>query len=126
MTPQQPIVAELLTALDDNLKEAFQERAGIMEFDAGMSRELAECLAMLDTLRANPFALTGVAALVLQRNRGGVFVLTTTVGSDQWQLLGDFKPAGANELTEVLTLLGGTACLTRFPTASENRGARRI
>lgn len=120
MTPLQPIVAELLSRLDDNLKEAFQERAGITEFDAGMSRELAECLAMLDTLRVNPFALTGVSAMVLLRGRGDVFVLTTTAGSAQRQRLGDFRPAGPNELAGVLTLLGGTARLTRFLTESEN------
>jgi hypothetical protein len=120
MTPLQPIVAELLTCLDDNLKEAFQERAGIMEFDAGMSRELAECLAMLDTLRVNPFSLTGVSALMLRRGAGGVFVLTATAGSAQRQLLGDFRLAGPNELADVLKLLGGTARLTRFPTAPEN------
>ena len=119
MTPLQPIVAELLSRLDDNLREAFEERAGIMEFEAGMRRELAECLAMLDVLRTNPFALTGVMALVLERERGVWFVLTTAVGSAQKQLLGESKSIALAELSDVLRQLGGTARLTRLAPAPE-------
>ena len=118
MTPLQPIVAELLSRLDDNLREAFEERAGIMEFEAGMRRELAECLAMLDVLRTNPLALTGVTALVLQQDRGVWFVLTTTLSSARQQLLGEAKSIGLAELSDVLNQLGGTVRLTRFPSAS--------
>ena len=119
MTPLQPIVAELLSRLDDNLREAFEERAGIMEFEAGKRREMAECLAMLDVLRTNPLALTGVTALVLQQDRGVWFVLTTTVASARQQLLGEAKSIGLAELSDVLNQLGGTVRLTRFPSASE-------
>ena len=55
--PLHPIVADLYSTLDENLREAFQERAGIMEFEAGQSRDMAECLAMLDVLRSHPLAL---------------------------------------------------------------------
>jgi len=119
MTPLQPIVAELLSRLDDNLREAFEERAGIMEFEAGMRRELAECLAMLDVLRTNPFALTGATALVLERERGVWFVLTTAVGSAQTQFLGESKSIALAELSDVLRQLGGTARLTRLAPAPE-------
>jgi hypothetical protein len=54
MTPLEPIVDALVARLDDNLREAFEERAGIMQFEAGKSRELAEALALLDVIRLHP------------------------------------------------------------------------
>jgi hypothetical protein len=40
--------------LDDNLREAFDERAGILEFEAGLPRAHAECLALLNVLVSHP------------------------------------------------------------------------
>jgi hypothetical protein len=51
------LVAEMVTALDDNQREAFEERAAIIEFDANLPRGHAECLALLDVLRRNPAVL---------------------------------------------------------------------
>ena len=45
--PRDPLVAEILNTLDDTLKEAFLERASIIEFDSNLSRAHAECLAMI-------------------------------------------------------------------------------
>ena len=45
--PIDPLVAEMFDTLDDNLKEAFLERASIIEFDSNLSRAHAECLAMI-------------------------------------------------------------------------------
>lgn len=53
-TPQDPLVAELVNRLNDNLREAFEERAGIMEYDGGLSRAHAECLALLNVLVRHP------------------------------------------------------------------------
>ena len=39
------IVESLVERLDLQLREAFEERAAIMEFDAGLSRDYAEALA---------------------------------------------------------------------------------
>lgn len=50
-TPYHPIVAELLSGLDEDMQERFQERAGILEFDAGLDRSLAEALALLEIIR---------------------------------------------------------------------------
>ena len=47
LKPLNPIVASMAEKLDSNLYEAFEERAAIMEFDAGLDRELAEALALL-------------------------------------------------------------------------------
>nr|WP_316640027.1 hypothetical protein [uncultured Roseateles sp.] len=51
MNCTNPTVAAIVERLDANLKEAFEERAAIMEFDAGLSRDHAECLALLELIR---------------------------------------------------------------------------
>lgn len=55
--PQAEIVAVLLQLLNETEREAFEERAGIIEFEAGLSRGHAECLALLEILRRH-FTLT--------------------------------------------------------------------
>ena len=52
------IVADLLNCLDADCREAFEERAGIMEFDAGLDRAHAEALALLDLIRLHPLCLS--------------------------------------------------------------------
>ena len=42
-----PLVADIFNTLDDTLKEAFLERASIIEFDSNLPRAHAECLAMI-------------------------------------------------------------------------------
>ena len=45
--PIDPLVAEIFDTLDDNLKEAFPERASIIEFESNLPRAHAECQAMI-------------------------------------------------------------------------------
>ena len=45
--PIDPNVAVIFNTLDDNLKEAFLERASIIEFDSNLPRAHAECLALI-------------------------------------------------------------------------------
>ncbi len=40
------IVVELLTRLSEAQREDFEERAGIMQYDCGLTRDHAECLAL--------------------------------------------------------------------------------
>jgi hypothetical protein len=54
MTPMNEVVADLVSRLDAGLREAFEERASIREFDGGLNRELAEALALLDVIRQYP------------------------------------------------------------------------
>ena len=68
-SPVDPIVQTLVARLDADLREAFEERAGIVQFDAGTSRAHAECLALLDVLINNPSLLSSLA--VLSFHRGG-------------------------------------------------------
>jgi len=64
--PLDPIVADFLSRLTENLQEEFEERAAILEFDANYPRRLAECLGLLDVLRRNLSGLTGVTALQIE------------------------------------------------------------
>lgn len=49
--PTDPVLARWFEALDDDAKEFFQERAGIGEFEARLSRTSAEAAAYEETLR---------------------------------------------------------------------------
>lgn len=59
-TPIHPLVAEMVSKLDPALREEFEERAAIMEFEGAMLRDHAECLALLDVLHRHPEALLRV------------------------------------------------------------------
>jgi hypothetical protein len=75
----EPVVARLVNQLDAGNREEFEERAAIMEFDAGLSRDHAECLAILDIVCRHPAAITGVS--IMQVEMGGVtqWLATTDV-----------------------------------------------
>ena len=52
-----PIVSNFVELLDANCREAWEERAAIMEFDGGISHDLAEALALLLVIRQYPRAV---------------------------------------------------------------------
>lgn len=54
MTEPNSIVMAIVVKLNDDLREAWEERAAVMEFDAGISRDLAECLSLLDLISRQP------------------------------------------------------------------------
>lgn len=54
MNSSNPTVVALVAQLDADLREAWEERAAVMEFDGGMTRELAECMALLELIRQRP------------------------------------------------------------------------
>ena len=49
--PQHPVILEMLSRLEENQREFYEERAGILEFDAGLDRPFAEALALLEMIR---------------------------------------------------------------------------
>ncbi len=49
-----PTVTDFVERLDERLREAFEERAAILQFDAGIQRDLAEALALLMLIRQYP------------------------------------------------------------------------
>jgi hypothetical protein len=73
--PVDALVASIANTLDANLREAFEERAGIMQYDGKLSQGHAECLALLDVLHRHP------AVHVLQAELDGVtqWVVTTNL-----------------------------------------------
>ena len=72
-----PLVADIVNKLDAVLREDFEERAGIIEFDALVPRAHAECLALLDVLRRHPEALSGVTVLEIELDGGTQWLLST-------------------------------------------------
>ena len=56
-TPIDPLVAELVNRLNPDLREAYDERAGILEYEANLPREHAECLALINVLVSHPEAV---------------------------------------------------------------------
>jgi hypothetical protein len=80
--PVDPLACELVELLDDDLRESFEERAGIMEFDAGLERAHAECLALLSVLARHPAALCRIRVLQFELN-----------GSTHWLLTSDLDVA---------------------------------
>jgi hypothetical protein len=76
-TPKHQLVADLVNRLDEGLREDFEERAGIMEFDALLPRPHAECLALLDVLQRHPAALSTVAVIQIELDGESQWLLTT-------------------------------------------------
>lgn len=57
ITPIHPVVANLVSQLNESMQEEFEERAGIIEFDGNLTRAHAECLALLDLFTRYPVVL---------------------------------------------------------------------
>jgi hypothetical protein len=68
------LVARLVNGLDTQQREDFEERAGIMEFDAQLPRDHAECLALLDVLHRHP-----VTVLAIELDGASQWLLTTNL-----------------------------------------------
>ncbi len=112
--PIDAVVAEVMQKLDADLKEDFEERAGILEFEALQPRNHAESLALLDVIRRHPECLTGVTVLQIELDGETHWLLTTDVAFARRYL----ADVGAEEIG-VLTLAdvihrqyGGVALLT--------------
>lgn len=103
--------SDLVARLDENLREYFEERAAIREFDGGLPRDRAECLALLDTLRRDPLAFAGVA--VLQVEPGGVAHIVLTTDRARLSAMG-VTVLAAVDLRSALAQFEGVAVLTRF------------
>ncbi|HMW40472.1 MAG TPA: hypothetical protein PKD57_13780 [Saprospiraceae bacterium] len=78
-TPINALVADMVNRLDDRLREDFEERAAIMEFDAELPRAHVECLALLDILCRHPSFLYGVTVLRVVVNDSSLWLLTTDI-----------------------------------------------
>lgn len=101
--PLDALVATTVNLLNTDLREEFEERAGIMEFDAELPRAHAECLALLNVLRRHPTALSGVTVLKAVVNGTQQCLLTTdlNVARKRFAALGGSE-IGVIDLKEVV------------------------
>ena len=114
VSPTDPLVAELVERLDASQREAWEERAAIMEVDGQLPRGHAECLALLDLLRRHPSVLSGVTVLEIELDGGTEWLLTTDLPYAQRYVadVGGHEIA-VHQLADVLlTQYGGVALLT--------------
>lgn len=112
--PKHLIVADLLDRLNTSVREAYEERAGILEHDAGLDRALAEALALLDLIRLHPLALSGITSLQIDLDGGTEWLLTTDLALAR-QHLTDIQAkeiALVNLADVVARQYGGLATLT--------------
>lgn len=107
---QQPDwVLALIDSLPPDQREAFEERAAIMQFDGRLGREHAEVLALLDVLRQ----VSGVQAIRAEIDGGTNWMVTTDLLYAR-QYLQDIHAVeiGVVELAEVIhEQYGGLAML---------------
>ena len=94
--PNDSLVAVLVSKLDDNLREDWEERASIMLFDALLPKGYAECLAMLDLLCRHPEVLHSSMS-----SSAGVVVLHATIGEESMWLLSADSNAGRQYLVDL-------------------------
>ena len=79
--PVDPDLAEFIELLDEAMREAYEERAGIIQFDAGHSRGHAECLALLSVLRRCPSVLTRVTVFRVKQGGALRWLVTTDLAT---------------------------------------------
>lgn len=94
--PNDSLVAVLVSKLDDNLLEDWEERASIMQFDALLPKGYAECLAMLDLLCRHPEVLNSSVS-----DSAGVVVLRATIGQESMWLLSTDSNAARRYLVDL-------------------------
>ena len=75
--PKGAIVIEMAERLGADDREAFEERAAIIEYDGQLPRAHAECLALLEVLRRHARAVGGLQVLQAEIDGGTEWVLTT-------------------------------------------------
>ncbi|MFA7282538.1 MAG: hypothetical protein WC100_20820 [Sterolibacterium sp.] len=120
--PDDSLVAVLVLKLDDNLREDWEERASIMQFDGLLPKGHAECLAMIDLLCRHPAMLAGKAAAFgvtvhqFEIDGGGTEYLLSVDSNAARQYLVDVggKGIAVVNLADVLhTQYSGVAMLTK-------------
>ena len=110
--PLDPMVAQLVSQLDQGCIEFFNERAAIREYDAGMSREHAEAMGLLDVVHAKPLALSRVVVLEIELDGATQWLLSADAIAARQHLVDiGAKEIGEFDLVEVLREQYGCAAL---------------
>ena len=76
-TSKDAIVIEMVERLSEDDREAFEERAAIIEYDGQLPRAHAECLALLEVLGRDALAVKGVVVMQIELDGGTEWLLTT-------------------------------------------------
>ncbi|MCO6427619.1 hypothetical protein [Nitrosomonas communis] len=115
-TPLNPLVADIVAMLDPDMREDYEERAAIMEYEAKMERAQAECLALIDLLRRYPSVLTGVTVLQVELAGAIQSWLTTDLDSARQYLadIGGVEKGILDLVTVIERQYAGIAVLTTF------------
>jgi hypothetical protein len=120
MTAPSPLVADLVARLSPELYADWEERAAIIEFDAGFAREDAEAFALLDVLGRHPGALLG--GVIVKGTRDGIDRYVVSIDEEAARAWLDSKGAtsiGTVEFSYAIDdLLGGLAELVPVQTAA--------
>ena len=101
-------VSDLIAQLNESLRELYEERAAILEFDAGLTRDHAECLALLNIYHDYPLEVFGVVVLRLSATE---YVLTT---NDRGLKGRGLEGRERVPVDQVVATLGGAVRLTAF------------
>lgn len=114
VAPSDPLVAELAERLDRSQREAWEERAAIMQFDGQLPRGHAECLALLDLVSRYPELVFGIAIVQIELDGASEWVVTTDLPFARRYIadVGGNEIAVRNLADVLLTQYGGIALLT--------------
>jgi hypothetical protein len=99
------LIDEMTAALTEAQRDEFEERAGILEFDGGMTRECSEFAAMALMYRSHPLEFMGLQLVRLAR---GQYALSLAASGDEAAAAVEMCPVG---LACVVEALGGIALL---------------
>lgn len=111
--PKDAIVIEMAERLGADDREAFEERAAIIEYDGQLSRAHAECLALLEVLRRNARAVEGIQVLQAEIDGGTEWLLTSDLAFAREHLadIGGREVAVLDPAAVVEEQYGGVAVL---------------
>lgn len=112
-SPDRRLIDELTSDMPEDVHEEYEERAAVLEFDGGMTRECAE--------------FASVALVLLRRTPGHYGVLPARLGPGQWHGI-TLAPPGAPrtvwgpswaDLVAAVRALGGAAALVPVPASGD-------
>ena len=112
--PVDALVATVVARLDANQREMFEERAAIREHDGLQPRDLAEALALLETLSRWPAALTALSVLAVELDGATHYLLTSdrVLARQHLAGLGGIEMAVLDPATVVRDQYAGVAMLS--------------
>jgi hypothetical protein len=111
--PKDAIVIEMAERLGADDREAFEERAAIIEYDGHLPRAHAECLALLAVLRRDALAGKGVVVLQAEIDGGTEWLLTADLAIARAHLadIGGREVAVLDPAEVIAAQYGGVAVL---------------